>query len=131
MKKNWLWIIGLSVILLLVLLVLLGTMLFWSKSIPMHWFGEGARLWRFNFFPHRGMHLRLPFMGVFGWLLMLAFPFGLLGLIVLGIVLLVRGLQDPGQSSYKLPIAHCKQCGKKTEPDWQICPYCSEPISEE
>lgn len=69
-------------------------------------------------------------MGVFGLLLMLFLPLGFLGLVILGIILLVRAIQKPGESEGQQHTARCDNCGKKVAADWAICPYCGENLGE-
>jgi len=130
MRKLWPWILGLTVILLVGTVVLFGFGLLRTRQMPMFWQGYGERQWRDFTMPHHGMR-GLPVMGVFGLLLMLILPLGFLGLVVLGVILLVRAIQKPGQTVDRHQVDHCPNCGKSIKSDWQICPYCSEPLGNE
>lgn len=131
MRKLWPWILGLTVLLLVGTVVLVGFGLLRTRQMPMFWQEYGGRQWRdFTMPHHRGLR-GLPVMGVFGLLLMLILPLGFLGLVVLGIVLLVRAIQKPGQSEDLRHTARCTNCGKRVEEDWAICPYCGENLGGE
>lgn len=137
MKKFWPWIIGLTVLFLLIgVMLLFGTGLLRFQRNPMMWYGEGDQTWRGDYggFPSMGMHGRRGFslLGSFGWMLMLLFPLGILTLVVLGVFFLVRSLSNNNTGSPSQPlIAHCDHCGRKVEADWKVCPYCGELLGEE
>ena len=131
MNKIWPWIIGIAVFLLLGLALLLGTGLLRTQGMPMVWFRGYERGFRDNYLPHHGMRWGLPVLGIFGMFLMLAFPLGLLAVIVLGIIMLVRSLQQPDRRPSNPQISHCSNCGNSVEPDWRVCPYCGEAQRED
>jgi ribosomal protein L32 len=134
MKKVWPWIFGLALLFLLVgVTFLLGAGLFRTRSMPMDWVEARNEGLRYNLWQHHGRGMRLgfrglPFLGLLGGLLMLAFPLGILALIFLGIILLVRALQRPAKSQTGAVISQCNNCGKPKQSDWQICPYCGESL---
>ena len=131
MRKLWPWILGLTIVLLVGTVVLFGFGLLRTRQMPMFWQEYGERQWGDFYMPHhRGMR-GLPVMGVFGLLLMLILPLGFLGLVVLGIILLVRAIQKPSQSEVQRHTARCTSCGKRVEEDWAICPYCGENLGGE
>lgn len=70
-------------------------------------------------------------MGVFWGLPVLLLVLGLLALVVVGIIFLVRRQQQPNHDQPDGQIKYCNQCGKKTAPDWHVCPYCGEPLRGE
>lgn len=130
MRKLWPWILGLTVVVLIGLVVLFGFGLLRTQWMPMFGMGHGDRLWRDNFLPEYGMR-GVPVMGVLGLLLILFLSVGFIGLLVLGVVLLVRALQKPDQTVDRHPAAQCANCGKKVAPNWAVCPYCGEPLGDE
>lgn len=130
MRKLWPWILGLTVVLLIGLVVLFGFGLLRTQWMPMFGMGHGGRLWRDNYLPRFGMR-GVSVMGVLGLLLMFIVPLGFLGLLIGGIVLLVRALQKPDQTVNRHLAARCDNCGKKVESDWAICPYCGEALGDE
>ena len=135
MKKIWPWILGLSVLLILAVIVLFGTRFMSFRNMPYEWertdqFGFD-RSWHHH---GRGMHWGfhgLPFMGLLGLFLMLLVPFGLLALVVLGIVSLVRALGSNESQPDKPTSLRCGSCGKQVDPDWSVCAYCGEPLGGE
>ncbi len=64
----------------------------------------------------------MPFFG-FG---MILWPLLFIGLIVLGIVWLVRTVSTPGAPA--APQAACAHCGKPVQVAWKACPYCGEKL---
>jgi len=65
-----------------------------------------------------GFGFGLPFMG-FG---MILWPLLTIGLVVLGIVWLVRAV------SPSTPTTTCAHCGKPVQPGWKACPHCGEKL---
>jgi hypothetical protein len=129
MKNIWLWIIGIGIIFTIGLLLLLGLGFLRIQSMPMNWINGGSNVWRDGNWHHDGVRWGVPMMGLFGGLLMIIFTLGFLGLTVVGVVLLVRALQSPQRNGGSLLVGeHCKQCGKKVSPEWQVCPYCGESL---
>jgi len=51
-------------------------------------------------------------------------PILFIGLVVLGVVWLVRAL-TPTQS---VAPTTCTHCGKTLQPNWKACPYCGEKV---
>ena len=65
----------------------------------------------------------------FGWIgmiLMWLVPLTFLGLLVTGIVWLVRTLSGPGPG---YPGARTCPNGHPVQADWRVCPYCGEPLA--
>lgn len=131
MKNIWLWIVGIGTIVIIGLVFLLGLGLFRIQGMPMNWIFGGSYVWRSGFWHHHGVRWGVPMMGFFGGLLMLLFSVGLLVLVIVGIVLLVRTLQQPNRETIDSQVKYCNQCGKKIAPDWQVCPYCGEELKGE
>ncbi len=106
---------------------------FEGRRMPIQPFG-GIPYQRFGgFFP-----LRLIGSGLF--------CLGFLALIVLGVVVLVRVLRQPGQAAIiaapavapiQMPepvqtpavTRNCSNCGKPVQEDWSHCPYCGNTLS--
>ena len=63
-------------------------------------------------------------MGLF-WLLLLCLLPLLLFLILAGVIGLVA---SRGESRTAQPGGRCPNCGRAVQPDWQVCPYCGEPL---
>ena len=128
MKNVWLWIIGIGTILIVCLAFLLGLGLLRIQGMPMNWVTGGSYVWRDGNWHHHGLRWGVPMMGLFGGVLMLIFPLGLLVVTVVGIILLVRALQQPSQNRPDDGVRACENCGKKIAPDWQVCPYCGQSL---
>jgi hypothetical protein len=131
MKKFWLWILGLSILLILVVFVLFGTGLVSNRYSPMFWGEETERFWPGGYWGHHGggmMRWGLPMMGIVGWLFALLLPISFVGLIVLVVILLVRVINPSGRTPSEQKILHCENCGKQVEPGWSVCPYCGSPL---
>lgn len=131
MKKVWLWIIGVGTILIMVLVFLLGLGLLRMLGMPINWMTGGSYVWRFGNWHHHGIRWGVPMMGLFGGVLLLFFAVGLVVLVVVGIVFLVRALQQPDRDRLDATARHCDHCGKKVAPDWQVCPYCGESLRDQ
>lgn len=131
MKNIWLWIIGIGIILTIGFVLLLGLGYLRIQSMPINWMVGGNNVWREGNWHHHGVQWGVPMMGLFGGLLMIIFTLGFLGLAVVGIVLLVRALQQPNRDQPASLARHCDHCGKVIAPDWQVCPYCGEPLKGE
>jgi hypothetical protein len=112
--------LGLSAI-LIVIAILVSTIfpfiaprLGWTRGYgygmmgPGHMFGGGSMMGGFG----------MPFLG-FG---MFLGPLITIGLVVLGIVWLVRAV------SPSAPTTACAHCGKPVQPGWKACPHCGEKI---
>lgn len=97
----------------------------------MVWDNGGSNVWFGGDWDHHGMRWGVPMMGLFGGLLMLILPVGLLALTVVGVVLLVKALQQPNRDGPAYMARYCDHCGKKVAPDWQVCPYCGESLKGE
>jgi uncharacterized membrane protein len=118
-KTGWILTIGLGLVLLFLLpSLLMGR--FWAGGYDgmMGWPGMMGG-WGFMT-PFRFLGMALM------WLLLLA----TIVLVVLGVVSLIKGLnntnqQNPGVST---PENACQNCGKAALPDWNTCPYCGKPL---
>lgn len=128
MKNIWSWIIGVGTILIIGLAFLLGVGFLRLQTMPMNWLTGGSDVWRYSGWHHHGLRWGAPMMGLFGGLLMWLFLVGLVVLVVAGIFLLVRVLQQPNRERFDYTQKLCDQCGKKVAPDWQVCPYCGESL---
>ncbi len=64
----------------------------------------------------------MPFFGIS----MLIVPLLFIGLLVLGVVWLVRAVSTPGAPAASQ--AACPHCGKPVQAGWKACPYCGEKI---
>lgn len=113
MKINWKWIVG--ILALLLVLIALPILL---RTFGYDGMMGGYSGWRH---PMMGGYGYLPFGGMFmgfGMLLMLAFPLGLLFLVIYGAVRLANKPNMPA------PAQSCSNCGKVVQADWKNCPYC-------
>lgn len=130
MKKIWPWVLGISILLMVILLVLLGTGLFSARRSLMAWGGETDRVWGDGYWHHhgRGMRWGLPVMGLFGGLFALLIPISFIGLIVLGVIFLVKTITPSGNKSSETQAFQCRNCGKRVEPDWSVCPHCGDTL---
>jgi hypothetical protein len=124
MNKTLQWTLGISAVLIALAVVFstvlpfIAPQLGWTGGYgygmtgPGHMFGGGSMMGGFG----------MPFFG-FG---MLLWPLLFIGLIVLGIVWLVRTVSTPGAPA--APQAACAHCGKPVQAAWKACPYCGEKI---
>lgn len=110
-RVNW-WIVGIVAI-LAVLFLFGGGMMWGNRGYGMMGAPGMMGNWGYSPFGWLGMGLGMIFM----WLI----PIGILGLIVFGIVVLMRNNGNTLQSASLTP---CPHCGKGTQADWQNCPYC-------
>lgn len=135
MKKVWPWLIGLIIVIVIGGAILFGTGLLRYRLMPMFWHGRGWRTGEEYFWQTPGGlssgYRALPVVGLLGGLLMLAFPLGILTLIVIGIVALVKSLERPKTIQSQDRIDSCQNCNSQIDPDWQVCPYCGEPLGKE
>jgi hypothetical protein len=135
MKKNWKWIIGI-LLGLVVLAVLVGVGFAFRVGGEMHGLrGLGGQEGRgYGMMPFGGMHRgfgMMGFGGIFGGLAQL----GVLTLIVLGIIWLVRKLRKPvilaapvAPVAPAAPTAVCGRCGEPVENGWKVCPHCGKKL---
>ncbi len=74
----------------------------------------------------------MPF-GLLGMLMMLAFPVGLLLLVVIGVVWLINAANRPAQQvtpTPAAPVKTCPNCQRPVQADWRNCPYCGAPLTQ-
>ena len=130
MKKLWPWIAGILAVILLGTITLFGIGILRIRQVPYYWM-EGSRVWNNGYWHHHGPGMRwgMPMMGMIAWVLILGLILGFLVLVVIGVVLLIRSLNKPGQPSETRITARCRECGRPLEPDWQVCPHCGTPDS--
>ncbi len=132
MKRAWKWVIGIVVGLLVIAALVSVPLLMHGRFLAGDFDGRGGWQGREltpSFGP--GGHMRGPgMMGYyggmlsFGGLFMGLIQLGFLGLIVLGIVWLVRTLRQPKPAAVAL--GTCAKCGKPVQADWSNCPYCGK-----
>lgn len=70
-----------------------------------------------NFSPHMWV----------GMLFLTLIPLGFIGMLVLGVVLLVKALSPGGRLS--TPARTCPNCNRAVQADWQHCAYCGQTLS--
>ena len=119
MNKALQWTIGIGVILIVASII-------FSTVYP--FFAPNAG-WDYGYGMMGGRHMwGGGMMGGFGFMgiTMLLWPLLFIGLIVLGVVWLVRAVTQPSASV--LPTATCAHCGKPIQAGWKACPYCGEKI---
>jgi hypothetical protein len=68
---------------------------------------------------------------IFGWLLPCLIPAGLLILLVAALAWLLAAIRHSGQRSDSSTEAHCPNCSRSVQSDWQVCPYCGTSLGEE
>jgi hypothetical protein len=151
MKNVWKWIIGI-VVGLVVLGVLAGVGLMVRSNfhgyravapIAPGFYQRGPEMMPYGGFGHmRGPEMMsrgfMHFGGIFACLVGLGF----LVLLVLGIIVLVRGLRKPLPATVlpatapaitpeSTPVAiinACKKCGKPLQDEWKACPFCGKKV---
>lgn len=132
MKKLWPWFIGIGVfiILITVLLVGLGFLRYSHTPVTMmgdriRAFGDYDRYWAYRDNVDR-TSWTFPVLNLVGILLMVAVPFGILALIVLGVIMLVRSSKKVDEPPMQQEALVCPACGKAVQREWKVCPYCGE-----
>jgi hypothetical protein len=118
MSKGLQWTIGISVVLIVLAIAfsIVAPYIFPNANYGMmgygmmNGYGRGMMGGGFGFMPFGGF----MFLG----------PVLFIGLIVLGVVLLVRAL-TPTQPA---ATTTCSHCGKTIQPNWKACPYCGEKV---
>ena len=120
MNKGLQWTIGVSAILIVLAIIfsIVAPYIFpnsyssYGMMGPgmMSGWGRGGMMGGFGFMPFGGF----MFLG----------PLLFIGLIVLGVVWLVRTL-TPTQP---VVATTCSHCGKTIQPNWKACPYCGEKV---
>lgn len=117
MSKSLQWIVGISVIVILVATL-------FSTVMPFFF----PRIGGFGMMNAHGMNgFGMPMFG-FGMVAMLVGPLLTLGLIVFGAMWLFRQLGAATTPSTPAPTSVCSHCGKPLQPDWKACPHCGEKI---
>ena len=126
MSKGLQWIIGIGIILIVAAIIFsmvapfFAPQLGWNTQYGPGMMGSG------HMFGGRGMMggFGLPFFGAG----MFLFPLLFLGLIVLGVVWLVRAVARPTvtQPPAAAAMTACAHCGKPLQAEWKACPYCGE-----
>ena len=126
MNKTLQWTLGVSAILIALAVVFsivwpfIAPGLGWNNPYgygmmgPGHMFGGGSMMGGFG----------MPFFG-FG---MILGPLLFVGLVVLGVVWLVRMASTPGAPALLQSAGACAHCGKPVQAGWKACPYCGEKL---
>ncbi len=127
MKSYWKWValfLGVFIVAFLVALPLFsGNGYGWMPMMQTYanWAGVGGG--------YRGQHMLGGFGFFRGWQMMfgmLIIPLVLLGIFILGIVALVKGLIKPQNQTVADQV--CANCGKVVQTDWVNCPICGKLI---
>ena len=132
MSKALQWVIGIGVVLIVAAIIFstvwpfFAPRLGWTGDFGYGMMGPG------HMFGGRGMMggFGMPFLGIG----MFLWPLLFIGLIVLGVVWLVRSVarptvpQAPAAPQPPAPTAACAHCGKPLQAGWMACPYCGEKI---
>lgn len=117
MSKTLQWIIGVSVIVILVATI-------FSTVMPFFFPRTGG-------YGMMGMHglggFGMPMFG-FGMVAMLGWPLLTLGLVVVGAMWLFRQLSATATPPAPTTIRVCSHCGKPLQTDWKACPHCGEKV---
>jgi len=126
MSKVLQWIIGISVVLIVISVIFSTVWPFFASRTglgggygygmmgPGQMYGGGGMMGGFG----------MPFFGIG----MFLWPLLFIGLIVLGVVWLVRTVATPGAPQPPAATAACAHCGKPIQAGWKACPYCGEKI---
>ncbi len=122
MSKTLQWIIGIAVVLIVASIIFSTVMPFFFPrtgpgSYGMMGPGYGGMMGGYG----------MPFFGL-GMITMLLWPVLIIGLIVLGVVWLVRSLGTPAAPQPPAAAIYCAHCGKPLQPGWKACPYCGEKV---
>lgn len=117
MSKSLQWIVGISVIVILVASLFSTIMPFFLPRTG----GFGMMN------PHGMTGFGMPMFGL-GMVAMLVGPLLTLGLIVFGALWLFRQLGAATAPSTPAPTSVCSHCGKPLQSNWKACPHCGEKI---
>ena len=120
MSKTLQWIIGIAVVLIVASIIFSMVMpFFFPRTGGYGMMGPG----------YSGMMggYGMPFFGI-GMIAMLLWPALVIGLIVLGMVWLVRSTGTPAAPQPPAAAMNCAHCGKPLQPGWKACPYCGEKV---
>lgn len=125
MSKGLQWVLGISAV-LIALAVVAATVLpyFFPQT---GWGGWHGMMGPNHMFGGGGMMGGLGTMGLFG-LGMLVVPLLFVGLVVLGVVWVVKSVATPAAPQPPAAGAFCANCGKPLQAGWKACPYCGEKV---
>ncbi len=106
----------------------------WGTNRPAMMFNDGGSAFRGRLdgrssLGMMGIRGNLPFhgFGIFGGLLMLLLPVGLISLAVIGVMALLHRSGNPFSSAHMLACSHCKE---PIQADWKVCPHCGTKIKK-
>ncbi|MBG0788395.1 MAG: hypothetical protein H0S79_25170 [Anaerolineaceae bacterium] len=135
MKKLWPWLVGIGIFVILAVVLWFGLGLLRYSHSPATMMGDRIRpygdydRYRDNF---TDTSWAFPMFSIFGIVLMVGLPLGIVALIVMGIIMLVRAGKksdsDPMQASPDRPV--CPACGQNVQQDWKVCPHCGESLED-
>ena len=126
MSKGLQWILGISAVLIALAIIA-------STILPFFFPQTGWGGWQGMMGPNH-MTGGGPMMGGFGTMSvfgigMLLVPLLFIGLVVLGVVWLVRSVATPGAPQPPAASVFCADCGKPLQAGWKACPYCGEKVA--
>lgn len=119
MSKTLQWIIGIAVVLIVASIIFSTVMSFFFPR-------TGGYGMMGSYGPGMMGGFGMPFFGP-GMIAMLLWPVLIIGLIVLGVVWLVRS-GTPAAPQPPATAMNCAHCGKPLQPGWKACPYCGEKV---
>jgi len=119
MSKALQWIIGVAVVLIVASTIFSTVMPFFFPRTDLGGYGMMG--------PGMMGGFGMPFFG-FGMITMLLWPALIIGLIVFGVVWLVRNIGTPAAPQPLAAALNCAHCGKPLQPGWKACPYCGEKV---
>lgn len=121
MKKPISWFLVVAVVLLLALPLLWVISNLWGYGGMMSGYGMMGRSY--------------GAMNPFGWLgiaIMWLIPVAILVVLIVGVIALINNLTLPSKRNLQTgspPGSRaCQNCGKPTQADWNICPYCGQSL---
>lgn len=123
MNKVFQWILGVCAVLITLAVIASSILPFffpqtgWQGMMgPNHMYGGGPML--------GGLGM-MSFFGIGMWLVPLLF----VGLIVVGVVWLVKSVAPPAAPQSPAASALCANCGKPLQAGWKACPHCGEKVA--
>lgn len=126
MSKALQWVLGISAVLLVAAIIFSTVWPFVPRG------NERGYGFGYGMMGPRHMWGGVPMMGGFGMpffgLGMLLFPLLFIGLIVLGVVWLVRSATSSTTPQPPAASLFCAHCGKPLQAGWKACPYCGEKV---
>lgn len=136
MKKFWPWLIGIGVFVVLATVLWFGLGFLRYSHSPVTMMGDRIRSfgdydsYRYDRDSTDSSFWSFPIFNIFGMLLMIGLPLGILALVVMGVIMLVRASKKPNAAPTMAAQPVCPACGQDIQQDWKVCPHCGEKLED-